>query len=100
MLTDTTTVTATPDLAVVELDGEAVVLSPSTGTYYGLNEVGARALELAREPATTAAIVAALLEEYDVPQPVLHADVLAFLSDMAEAGLVALDADPASHEVA
>lgn len=95
MITMQTTVTVSPGLAAAELGGEAVVLDPNTGRYYGLNELGARIFELIRTPSAVSEVVRVLLQEYEVAADRLEADVLAFLSAMAERKLIEV-ADAAS----
>lgn len=76
------------NLAVADLGEEAVVLDPTSGNYYGLNEVAARILELAQQPTTLSKIVDQLLEEYDVKRERLAADVAMFIGDLEQRGLL------------
>lgn len=48
------------------IGGEAVILSVNDGTYYGLNEVGARIWNLIQQPRTISELRGVLLTEYDV----------------------------------
>ena len=91
-LDDAAILCATDGLSVAELDGEAVVLSTLTGTYYGLNEVGARALELVATPQTFGDVVRALASEFDVAEPTLRADLAVFFEQMNAQQLVRLGA--------
>lgn len=75
-------------LAVADLGDEAVVLDPSSGNYFGLNEVAARILELAHEPTTVGEIVDRLLGEYNVSRDRLTADVAAFVDDLGRRGFL------------
>jgi hypothetical protein len=90
MLTEDSVVAVSDGLSVADLDGEAVILSSST--YFGLNEVGARAFELARRPRSIREIVATMLGEYAVDPDTLTVDLLRFFGAMQEARLV--DTDP------
>lgn len=83
-----TAVILSSNLAVADLGDEAVVLDPSSGNYYGLNEVAARILELAQEETTLGQIVDQLLEEYDVSRDRLEPDVVAFVQDLESRGLL------------
>lgn len=83
-----TTVILSPNLAVADLGDEAVVLDPTSGNYFGLNEVAARILELAREETTVDRIVDQLLVEYDVEPERLRRDVAEFVGDLQRRGLV------------
>lgn len=88
MVTERSTVVVTPGLTAADLGGEAVVLDPNTGRYYGLNELGTRIFELAQKPRSVERIMQALLQEYDVEAGVLKSDLLAFLRDMEERQLI------------
>lgn len=88
LLTDATLVRAADGLSAADLDGEAVVLSPHTGMYYGLNEVGARAFELVATPQAFGRVVETLGAEFDVPEAQLRADLVAFFDSMIAERLV------------
>ena len=81
-------VTIAPGLASADLGGEAVILDPASGRYFGLNEVAARILELVREPQSVAHIEEALALEYDVSRERLREDINGFLSTLAARGLI------------
>lgn len=55
----------------------------------GLNEVGARIWELLPDAPDEEALVRTLLEEYDVEEPQLRADVKEFLGKLREAHILA-----------
>jgi hypothetical protein len=74
-----------------ELDGELVLLNYDSETYFGLDEVGARVLEVLREAPSIEAGIAALLEEFEVEEPELRSDVAALLDRLVAGGLVALE---------
>ena len=68
---------------------EAVLLSMQTGEYYGLNPVGASIWRLIQQPQTVAALVTALMEEYDgVTADECSVAVLSFLEEMIALELV------------
>ena len=60
------TVVATRDQVFSELDNEAVILHLQSGTYYGLNQVGARIWDMLRQPRKVTEILAAILDSYEV----------------------------------
>ena len=80
--------TRAPGVVSRTLDGQAVVLNVSSGTYIVLNEVGSRVWELIGEGTTVADVHAALLAEFDVASEVLEKDLLDVLQSFAERGLV------------
>lgn len=85
------TVTIAPGLASADLGGEAVILDPASGRYFGLNEVAARILELVRQPKAISQIEEALAAEYDVERARLREDIHGFLSTLASRGLVRIE---------
>ena len=74
-----------------DLGGEAVLLSLESGAYYGVNEAGARLWSLLQEHSRFDLILSAMLREYEVPEPVLEADLKAFLADLEAHGLVRIE---------
>lgn len=87
-LPNETQVVLSQEIAVADLGDEAVILDPTSGTYFGLNEVAARILALAGEPTTVGQIVDRLLDEFDVERNVLSADVDTFVRDLANRGMI------------
>ena len=79
-LTPDTVLRRRPGVLFRDLAGEAVLLDPEAGTYFGLNEVGTRAWNLLGSAgATLAAVHAALLAEYDAPPERIWDDLLALV---------------------
>jgi hypothetical protein len=87
-LSENSTVVATKDLASCDLAGEAAILDLKSGVYYGLDAVAASIWNLIREPKTVGDIRDAVLSEYDVEPDRCEQDLLAWLQQMADAGLV------------
>jgi hypothetical protein len=65
-----------------------ILLTPDSGEYFTLNEVGGRIWELADGSRSVAEIVAVLVDEYEAPLDEIQADALDVLGELAEAGLV------------
>lgn len=86
-----TVVAQATGLVAADMDGEKVMLNIEKGKYYGLDGVGSRIWELIEKPHTVRAIVAKLLEEYDVEEKNCQDDVLAFLNKLHDQGLVVID---------
>ena len=82
------TICAIKDQVSCELDGEAVILQMSAGTYFGLNEVGRRIWSIIQQPHRFEEIVSQLLEEYEVDRAQMEADLRELLLQMLNAGLV------------
>lgn len=67
---------------------ETVILDLASGTYFGLDPVGARIWALIGEGKTLAEICTTMLEEYEVEREPLEADVLRLVAELVERGLV------------
>ncbi len=82
-----------PGVLFRDLAGEAVLLDPEAGIYFGLNEVGTRAWNLIGDAAgsTLAAVHAALLAEYDAPPERVWDDLLALVRDLLAHRLLEID---------
>jgi pyrroloquinoline quinone biosynthesis protein D len=65
-----------------------VLLDPSDGNYFALDEVSGRIWDLCDGNRTVAEIVATLCAEYDAPRETVEADVLEFLGELLTDGLV------------
>lgn len=81
-------VTVAPQQVSCDLANEAAILSLTSGTYYGLNEVGGRIWSLIRDPVAVQRVLDQLLVEYDVDPVRCERDVLALLQQLAEEGLI------------
>jgi len=81
-------ITRLPGHIVSDMGGEKVMLSVERGKYYNLGEIGGRIWELAEQPTVLSAIVAALLDEYEVGQEDCERQVLAFVARLSDEGLL------------
>ena len=68
---------------------ETVILDLASGTYFGLDPVGARIWALMAEGRALSEICETMLEEYEVEREQLEADVLRLAAELSERGLVA-----------
>lgn len=78
------------------VDNEAVVLHVDSGHYFGLNVVATRSWQLLAEHGTEEAVVAGLVEEFDVDETTAHKDFAQLLQDLLGRGLVVPEADAAA----
>jgi hypothetical protein len=86
---DWSTVVAAADSVLASpLGGEVVLLEPEGGTYYSLNEVGARIWEILEKPTSVDGICDHIVGEYEVDPARCRRDVLRLLGDLMEHGLV------------
>ena len=76
------------DVAVRRLGSETILLNLMTGTYFGLDEVGSRFLELLERNGQIQAARDVILQEFDVSSETLEADLLRLCEDMCAAGLL------------
>jgi len=72
-----------------ELDDQVVVLDAKSSRYLTINGAGVVIWRALAEGAALDAIVRALVEEYDVDEHVARNDVVVFLDDLRERGLLA-----------
>ncbi|MBI4613046.1 MAG: PqqD family protein [Planctomycetes bacterium] len=71
-----------------DLAREAVILHLGTGTYYGLDEVGARIWSLIQTPTTVDEVRRAIETEYEVEPERCERDLIAMFERLAKEGLV------------
>jgi hypothetical protein len=91
MTTLKSTVRIPKDVMFHDVSGEAVILDTATGKYYGLDEVGTRMWALLAEHGCLEPAYRALLDEYDVDEQRLRADLLQLVDTLAAKGLVKVD---------
>lgn len=77
-----------PQVMARTVGDETVILDLATGTYFGLDPVGARIWELMGEGSTLAEICDRMMEEYEVSREELERDTLKLAKDLAEQGLI------------
>jgi len=87
-------VTIGEDVVFRELDGEAVILNMDSGIYFGLDAVGTRIWRLIEEHASLQKILEVMREEFDTTPGVLQRDLLAFVGQMLDKGLVRIAPAP------
>jgi hypothetical protein len=91
-LTKTSVLTVSQDQVSADLSpdlsGDVVILNLNNGTYYALNETGARLWNLIQKPCSVETILDTLLTEYNVDTRQCETDLTAIVEDMAKHGLV------------
>ena len=65
-----------------------ILLNLETGTYFGLDAVGSRFVELLEREGSIAAAHQTMLEEFDVTPEILEADLLRLADEMRSKGLL------------
>jgi hypothetical protein len=74
-----------------DLAGEAVLLDPHRGTYFGLNAVGTTIWTLLAARTTLGDLHAALLLRYDATAEEIWRDLLDLVGELERHGLVEID---------
>jgi hypothetical protein len=78
------------DVLFQVVDDEVVLLNLDSGEYFGLNEVGARIWVLSSKGRSLGSILKDILERYEVEAEDLIRDVMTFLHQLEEEGLVSI----------
>jgi hypothetical protein len=76
------------DVTSAEVDDEMVMMSLASDAYFGLDDIGTRIWALLEKPITLGEVCRALQGEYDVTPEQCARDVLLFVTELAEKGLV------------
>lgn len=90
------TVVISRDQVAADLAEEVVILGMKEGAYFSVSAVAARIWALLQTPRRLDDVVAILTSEYDVPTGQCGEEVLAFVGELAERGLVVRDAASAT----
>jgi hypothetical protein len=77
-----------PSVVAAALDDEMVLLNVETGTYFGLDEVGALIWGLITEELDDEAIVTRITSDYDVDDMQARSDLHAFVDQLTAKGLL------------
>jgi len=70
------------------MGGETVILDLNSGIYYGLDVVGARVWTLIEHATSVQTVCETIVSEYDVDAETCSRDVLEFVNQMRDIGLV------------
>lgn len=84
-----------PDIRFRMVDREAVVVRQRDAEVLVMSEVAARLLSLADGVRPVSAWLDTLQEEFDVDRPTLERDILGFVADLADQGILEV-VDPVS----
>lgn len=77
-----------PSLMASDMDGDLVMMDAERGQYYGISGVGTRIWALLEQSTTASTIAAVIQQEYKIDAGTALRDVMAFVSDLAQQGLV------------
>jgi hypothetical protein len=79
------------DIVASDIDDEKVMMSIEKGCYYGLDPTGSRVWELIEAPIRVSELIDVLLLKYDVDRQTCEVDVLSFLQELYEAGVLRVE---------
>jgi hypothetical protein len=85
------TVSQIEDIVASDIDDEKVMMSVEKGQYFGMDPVGSRVWELIEKPIKVSELIDGLLGKYDVDRETCEQDVLAFLEELHEDGIVLVE---------
>ncbi len=85
------TIARSKELVSSEMDGEVVMMSIQTGTYYGLNDVGTHIWNQLAAPRSFQDICQSLQGEFDVDAQTCEQEVRTFVAQMMEEKLVVIE---------
>ncbi len=81
-------ITIPPQVMAREVGDETVILDLASGTYFGLDPVGARIWQLMSEGKTLSEICDTMLDEYEVSREELERDTVRLTEELVEQGLI------------
>ena len=88
-----------PEKVVFEIvDGEAVLLDLSAGTYYSLNASASRIWKLIEEHGELGKVKSVLAVEFNVDSDVLESDLTTVIDELQQKGLLEIQDGDASEE--
>lgn len=76
------------DIPTVDLDGEIGMMSVAKGRYFCLDPVGSHIWRLLDQPKSLNDIISSLLNEYDVDKRTCEKQVLDFVIELFDNGLI------------
>lgn len=76
-----------PEVVARDMGGETMLLDLASGTYFGLDPVGALVWQCLEDGGSLAAACDRVSGEFEVARPVLEADVIALALQLVEKGL-------------
>lgn len=77
-----------PDVVAREVGGETMLLDLSSGTYFGLDEVGGKVWQALEDGNSLIEACDRIETDFEVSREQLEADVLALVGDLLAKGLV------------
>jgi hypothetical protein len=88
IIASTTVFRKTADARYRNVSGEGIVVRQAAGEVLVLSEVGARVLDLIQSGAPVGRLFTELAAEYDIERAILERDVMDYLQELLEAGII------------
>ena len=88
MIETTTTFRRCADARYRNIGGEGIIVRQRAGEVLVVSDVGARVLDLLEAGASVSVLLAALLAEYDVDHATLERDVVRYVEELRDAGVI------------
>jgi len=89
-INESTTIVRAEKLLATDLDDETILMSIEQGAYYGMEQTARRIWEIIETPHTVAELCHKLSEEYDVDSETCRRDVIGYLEELSNEGLIKL----------
>lgn len=87
-ITGATVLRRNPELLSVEMDGDLVMMSIETGSYFGVSGIGPSIWEFLENPRKFDEVVDEICENFEVDPDTAAADLHIFVARLAENGMV------------
>jgi hypothetical protein len=84
-----------PNQVSSRVGDEAAILDLDNSVYYSLDPVGTRIFDLIQQPTALSAVLATLLDEYEVDEAIAREDLLAIVGELIDRRLVVVRASDA-----
>lgn len=87
-ITSNSIISQSKDQVAADMDGEIAMMSIDSGKYHNLNSTGSRIWELVEKPCSVSEMCQKLGTEFDVSPDQCESEVIQYLKDMIDEGLV------------
>ena len=81
------------DVLFRELEGEAVMLNPQNGVYFGLNQMGTILWALMQKQSRLSDILKSMTEQYEIDSKICQEDLFRFVSHLEKNQLIEVHED-------
>jgi hypothetical protein len=83
-------ITISPHVVSRAVGDETVILDLESGTYFGIDPIGARMWQMMEAGKTLAEICDVIIDEYDVSREILEQDATCLASELAAKRLISI----------